>query len=203
MRERCKEKVFISKDRATVTSKICGISRSEVFHLRKASKSTIQRRLKKLGFVCKKRNKKIAVYQRFDVIANRQRANQLRELRASRYKIFYQDETWCKANHTREYVYGRRMVTLMTSYETLNGVVVSAIDHTKKVEDACWQVDFGDFPPPVVSRLIVKVRPEDESSFAGEPGSENEQSSESENSLQSEETSTSESSSESEENEDE
>ena len=141
MKERCKEKVFTSKDRATVTSKICGIPISEAFNLRKcqgemqtkkrgrpkieldeldqralsrlvlgfyrrqpsglpaldkihkesqeipgipkASKSTIQRRLKKLGFVCKKRNKKVPVYQRLDVVANRQKVlPQLRELRA-------------------------------------------------------------------------------------------------------------------------
>ena len=72
-----------------------------------------------------------------------------------------------------------------------------AIDHTKKLEDAFWQEDFGDFPLPVVSRLIVEVREEDESSSESEP------SSESESSLQSEETSTSESSSESQEDEDE
>ena len=66
-----------------------------------------------------------------------------------------------------------------------------AIDHTKKVDDAFSQVDFGDFPPPAVSGLIVKVRPEDESNSESEPSSESEQSSESESSLQSEETSTS------------
>ena len=44
--------------------------------------------------------------QRLDVVANRQRVlRQMRELRASGNKIFYQDETRCNANHTREYVW--------------------------------------------------------------------------------------------------
>ena len=51
-----------------------------------------------------------------------------------------------------------------------------AIDHTKKAENAFWQVVFGDLPPPVASRLIVEVRPEDESSFESEPSSESESS---------------------------
>ena len=78
----------------------------EVPDFLKASKGTIQGRLKKLGFVCKERNKKIAVYQRLEVVANGQRVlRQFRKLRVSGYKILHQHETWCNPNHTREYVW--------------------------------------------------------------------------------------------------
>ena len=29
----------------------------------------------------------------------------VRELRSAGYKVFYQDETWCNANHTREFIW--------------------------------------------------------------------------------------------------
>ena len=61
----------------------------------------------KLGFVCK--NMKLKVYQRMDIVVQRQiYLRKLRDLRASEYKIFYQDETWCNANHTRQYVWQAR-----------------------------------------------------------------------------------------------
>ena len=69
------------------------------------SKATLLRWVKKLGFVCKRRNRKLQVYQRLDIVVSRQRYLQrVRELRSGGYKVFYQDETWCNANHTREYI---------------------------------------------------------------------------------------------------
>ena len=62
--------------------------------------------VKKLGFVCKRRNRKLQVYQRLDIVASRQRyLRPVRELMSAGYKGFYQDETWCNADHTREYTW--------------------------------------------------------------------------------------------------
>ena len=49
---------------------------------------------------------KLKVYQRMDVVVQRQiYLRKLRDLRASLHKIFYQDETWFNASHTRQYVW--------------------------------------------------------------------------------------------------
>ena len=70
------------------------------------SLSTLRRLMKKLGFCFKRRNTKMMVYQRLDVVATRHKVLQaLVDYRAKRYKIFYQDETWCNANHTREFIW--------------------------------------------------------------------------------------------------
>ena len=67
--------------------------------------ATLARWVKKLGFACKHRNRKLQVYQRLDIVANRQRyLRRARELRSAGYKIFYQDKTWCNANHTQEFI---------------------------------------------------------------------------------------------------
>ena len=53
--------------------------------------ATLLRWFEKLGFVCKRRNRKSQVYQRLDIIASRQRYLQhVRELRSAGYKFFYQ-----------------------------------------------------------------------------------------------------------------
>ena len=71
---------------------------------------TIQRQLKKLGFVFKIRNKKMQVYQRMDVVARRHRVlRQLTKLRAEGVEIFYQDETWLNTNHTRQFCWQREI----------------------------------------------------------------------------------------------
>ena len=70
------------------------------------SRTSLARYVKGLGFVVKKRNSKMNVYQRLDVVAQRHKV--LRKLvwyREAGFKIFYQDETWCNANHTRQYVW--------------------------------------------------------------------------------------------------
>ena len=67
---------------------------------------TLSRWVKKLGFVCKRRNRKLQVYQRLDIVASRQRyLRRVRKLWSAGYKVFYQDETWCNANHTREFIW--------------------------------------------------------------------------------------------------
>ena len=69
------------------------------------SKSTVYNIMKKEGFVFKKRNVKMQVYQRLDIVATRHRVlRSLIEFREQGYKIFYQDETWCNAHHTRVYM---------------------------------------------------------------------------------------------------
>ena len=74
------------------------------------SRATLHKWAIKLGFVCKKRNIKLKVYQRMDIVVQRQiYLRKLRDdLRTSGYKIFYQDETWFNANHTRQYVWQSR-----------------------------------------------------------------------------------------------
>ena len=68
--------------------------------------ATLSRWVKKLGFVCKRRNRKLQVYQRLDIVASRQRyLRRVRELESAGYKIFNQDETWCNANHTRKFIW--------------------------------------------------------------------------------------------------
>ena len=68
--------------------------------------ATLSRWVTKLGFVCKRRNRKLQVYQRLDIVASRQRyLRRVRELKSAGYKVFYQDETWCNANHTRNFIW--------------------------------------------------------------------------------------------------
>ena len=46
------------------------------------------------------------VYQRLDVVVqNHKYLQQVCQLRNAGYNINYQDETWCNANHTKEYVW--------------------------------------------------------------------------------------------------
>ena len=161
-RQKNGENVFPTQDQATVVSEICGISRREVFYLRKKeqiperkerSKTRIDdfdkrvlsrlilgfykrsppelptldkihreckntpefpkigrtrlfKEIKKLGFIFKKRCLKMEIYQRLDIVARRHEVlRELTDLRQAGYHIFYQDETWCNANHTKEYVW--------------------------------------------------------------------------------------------------
>ena len=60
--------------------------------------------MKKLGF--KKRNTKMQVYQRLDVVAQRHYVlRKLIEYRELGFEVFYQDETWVNTNHTRQYIW--------------------------------------------------------------------------------------------------
>ena len=46
------------------------------------------------------------IYQRFDVVAQRHKyLRKITHFRALGYSIYFQDETWCNANHTREYIW--------------------------------------------------------------------------------------------------
>ena len=70
------------------------------------SRATLHRVIKRQGFVVKKRNKKMMVYQRMDVVAHRHRyLRSITDYRTNNHKIFYQDETWINTNHTREYIW--------------------------------------------------------------------------------------------------
>lgn len=72
------------------------------------SRTSLFKYIKKLGFACKRRDGKMNVYQRLDVVA--QRHVFLRKIisyRETGFKVFYQDETWCNANHTRQYIWRR------------------------------------------------------------------------------------------------
>ena len=158
------EKIFQSNDHAMETSKICKISRSSIFNVRKdgsevdwsqtgrqkiilddfdksllsrmilgfykknppelpnldkiyaeiqsipsfpkLGRTTLYNTIKSLGFAYKKRDKKMNIYQRFDIVVSRHKfLLEMEKLRAAGYKVFYQDETWCNANHTIEYVW--------------------------------------------------------------------------------------------------
>ena len=69
-------------------------------------KSKLYLELKKLGFVYKKRNRKMHVYQRFDITAQRQKyLRKVNHFRSLGYTAFFQDETWCNANHSRECIW--------------------------------------------------------------------------------------------------
>ena len=70
------------------------------------SRSKLHTCIKKLGFVCKKRNKKMNVYQCVDIVATRHEYQRnIKKCRDEGYEIFYQDETWCNQNHTTEYIW--------------------------------------------------------------------------------------------------
>ena len=72
----------------------------------RASRSTVYRLIKKLGFVFKKRNKKMCIYQRLDIVLQRHNfLRKINEYRKNEYHIYYQDETWCNTNHTKECVW--------------------------------------------------------------------------------------------------
>lgn len=65
------------------------------------SKSTLYRRVKKLGFRFRKLNKKPVLMESSSIAASRRTYLQdVRHLRSTGYKIFYTDETWCGQNHT-------------------------------------------------------------------------------------------------------
>ena len=102
------------------------------------SKITLYRHIKKLGFVVKKRNTKMMVYQRMDVVANRHRyLRSINEYRANGYKIFYQDETWVNAHHTREYIWQ-----------------YIGSENVELLEDSTWKGGFN-VPSGVGRRIIV------------------------------------------------
>ena len=78
----------------------------EIHGFPEISRTSLYRLITKLGFVCKRRNRKIHVYQRLDVVISRQ--NYLRNIkyyRESNYQIFYQDESFCNKNHTKEFTW--------------------------------------------------------------------------------------------------
>ena len=168
-RERRGEQVFNdSRDKASITAKICNVSRREIFTIRQdvsdnedenatnemgrprksldefdqralsrlilgyykrnppvlptldriqtdcqeipgfplLSITTLYRMIKEMGFAVKKRESKMMVYQRMDVVAHRHRyLRAIEEYRAKDFTIYYQDETWCNANHTRQYIW--------------------------------------------------------------------------------------------------
>ena len=70
------------------------------------SRSRLHSILKELGFTYKGRKKKMSVYQRFDIVVSRHKfLINIERYRNEGYNIFYQDETRCNANHTKEYVW--------------------------------------------------------------------------------------------------
>lgn len=72
----------------------------------KLGRTKIFEEIKNLGFAYKKRSMKMEIYQRNDIVARRHEVlRDLQDLREAGYKIFYQDETWCNANHTQEYTW--------------------------------------------------------------------------------------------------
>ena len=78
----------------------------ELTNFPEISQSTLFRIIKELGFVCKRRNKKMQVYQRLDVVVQRHKyLRRIEELREQGYQVFYQDETWCNSNHTCEFIW--------------------------------------------------------------------------------------------------
>ena len=49
-------------------------------------------------------------YQQMDIVAHWHRVlRQLPKLRASGFKVFYQDETWLNSNHTRKFCWQREL----------------------------------------------------------------------------------------------
>ena len=70
------------------------------------SRSTIRKILMSQGFVYKQRSKKMNVFQREDIVAHRHRyLHAIQKYRDEGFQIYYQDETWVNANHTREYIW--------------------------------------------------------------------------------------------------
>ena len=66
---------------------------------------TLRKWLHKLGYAVRKRNMKWKVYERMDVVAVRHKFLQdIRKYRSLGYTILYQDETWCNAHHTQQYI---------------------------------------------------------------------------------------------------
>ena len=85
------------------------------------SRSKLHATLKTLGFTYKGRKKKMSVYQRFDIVVSRHKfLMNMEKYRNEGYNIYYQDETWCNANHTREYVWQTE-----TSYDLLSQISYS------------------------------------------------------------------------------
>ena len=68
------------------------------------SRETLRKYIIKLGFEFKKINRKLKVYERMDIVAARHRfLLDVQKFRDEGYKIYYQDETWCNAHHTRQF----------------------------------------------------------------------------------------------------
>ena len=62
--------------------------------------------LHKLGYAVRKRNMKWKVYERMDVVVARHKFLQdVRKYCPLGYTILYQDETWCNAHHTQQYIW--------------------------------------------------------------------------------------------------
>lgn len=121
------------------------------------SRGTLFKWIKKLGFVVKKRNSKMMVYQRMDVVAHRHRyLRSIEEYRGQGYAVYYQDETWCCSNHTRQYIWqcedGEKNEFL--SHTTWNGglnvpcgsggrIIVNDIGSKDGFLDGCREVFIG------------------------------------------------------------
>ena len=70
----------------------------------KMSRETLRKYIINLGFEFKKINRKLKVYERMDIVAARHRfLLDVQKFRDEGYKIYYQDETWCNAHHTRQF----------------------------------------------------------------------------------------------------
>ena len=79
----------------------------------KISRTTFYRNILSLGFTYKKRDKKMNIYQRFDIVMSRHKfLIEIENLRAAGFKVYYQDETWCNANHTVEYAWQSDLVMI-------------------------------------------------------------------------------------------
>ena len=90
--------------------------------------STLRKMLKKQGFAYEERNKKMHVFQREDINAQRHKyLNVIAGYREQGYTVYYQDETWVNANHTREYVWqyrGEALKELMGVFAWKGGLKV-------------------------------------------------------------------------------
>ena len=66
---------------------------------------TLRMWLHNLGYAVRKRKMKWKTYERMDVVAVRHKFLQdISKYRSLEYTIFYQDETWCNAHHTQQYI---------------------------------------------------------------------------------------------------
>ena len=105
------------------------------------SKTTLFRRMKKLGFAFKKRNTKMQVYQRLDVVAQRHYVlRKLIEYRELGFEVFCKDETWVNTNHTRQYIWQK--------FDDTDDDVDDLIGHTE------WRGGFK-VPCGAGKRLII------------------------------------------------
>ncbi|KAH6948087.1 hypothetical protein HPB50_022812 [Hyalomma asiaticum] len=78
------------------------------------STRTMQRMLKKLGFRYKKRSRNALVIEATHIVQSRRRyLRQIAELRRQGRAIFFTDETWVNAGHTRSRVWIDGTVTVL------------------------------------------------------------------------------------------